>query len=345
MTRFFYILLLVVYFTSVAHAQWDDQTPPNEVQVFLPPEYDPAEEFPLLIFLHGYAPLTTAWYDILLPLQKDANNKGYVFAKPNGSQDGLGEFYWDATEACCDMWGNNPDHVGYLLALVESIQKNYSIDPKRIHLIGHSNGGFMSHRMACEAPDTFASIISISGAMWYDTDNCQPNAPIHVLNIHGTFDPIILWIGGLIGLTPYPGANASTEYWAAHNGCSTTATNGGSFDFDWFIFFNETTRWIYGGCEDEQAGSAELWEVTAAGHFPAISTEGIDAIFQYLDTHTKPELSCIGDITGDNQVTVADVLFLIGEWGLSNSPADLNDDNNINVSDLLILIGAWGPCP
>ena len=173
MTRFSFILLIVVCFTSIAHAQWDDQTPPDEVPVFLPPDYDPAEQFPLVIFLHGYSPLTTAWYDILLPLQKDANNKGYVFAKPDGSQDGLGEFYWNATDACCDMWGNNPDHVGYLLALVESIQAQYNIDPQRIHLIGHSNGGFMCHRMACEAPEKFASVVSISGAMWNDQANCQ----------------------------------------------------------------------------------------------------------------------------------------------------------------------------
>ena len=342
--RFTCLLILSICFSSVAYAQWDDQTPPSEVTIYLPPDYDPTEQFPLVIFLHGYAPLTTAWYDILLPLQKTANFNGYIFAKPNGSQDGLGEFYWNATDACCDMWDNNPDHVGYILALVESIQKNYSIDPQRIHLIGHSNGGFMSHRMACEAPETFASIISISGAMWYDTENCQPDAPIHVLNIHGTFDPVILWTGGLIGLTLYPSANASTQYWAEHNGCSTTATNGGSFDFDWFIFFDETTRWLYEGCEDEQAGSAQLWEVTAAGHFPAISDEGNSAIFQYLDTHTKPIPSCIGDINEDGNVNVADVLLMLGDWGVSDSPADLNGDSTVNISDLLILIGAWGPC-
>ena len=338
------IIVLVLMMSQLTHAQWDDQTPPSKVPVYLPSDYDPAEQFPLIIFLHGYVPLTTVWYDILLPLQEDANNKGYVFAKPNGSQDGLGEFYWNATEACCDMWDNNPDHVGYLLALVESIQKNYNIDPQRIHLIGHSNGGFMCHRMACEASGTFASIVSIAGAMWYDPSNCQPEEPIHVLNIHGTFDPIILWLGGLIGFTPYPGVNTSTEFWATHNGCSTTATDGGSFDFDWFILFNETTRWFYEECDTEQAGSTELWEIFGGGHFPSFSTEGINALFEYLDTHTKPEPVCIEDLNGDLQINVADVLFMLGEWGASDSPADLNNDATVNVSDLLILIGAWGPC-
>ena len=342
--RLVLLFFISLSITPVSVAQWDGQTPPDEVPVYLPSDYDPAEQFPLVIFLHGYAPLTTVWYDILVPLQEDANAHGYVFAKPDGSQDGLGDFYWNATDACCDIWGNNPDHVGYLLALVESIQSNYNIDPQRIHLIGHSNGGFMCHRMACETPEQFASVVSIAGAMWNDPSNCQPDAPIHVLEIHGTFDPVIFWLGGYIGFTPYPSVNTTVEYWATHNGCSTTATNGGSFDFDWFILFNETTRWLYEGCDDSQAGSAELWEVTAGSHFPAMSTEGINTLFNYLDTHSKPEPSCDADINGDQQVNVEDVLFMISDWGSSDSPADLNNDSTVDINDLLILIGAWGPC-
>ena len=86
------------------HAQWDDQTPPDKVPVFLPPDYNPKVETPLVIFLHGFAPLTPVWYDVLLPLQNDANSQGYIFVKPNGSIDGLGAYYWNATDACCDMY-------------------------------------------------------------------------------------------------------------------------------------------------------------------------------------------------------------------------------------------------
>ena len=59
---------------AVANAQWPGQTPPDEVPVYVPADYDPDEPMPLLIFLHGYVPLTTAWYDILLPLQSEATH-------------------------------------------------------------------------------------------------------------------------------------------------------------------------------------------------------------------------------------------------------------------------------
>ncbi|MDG2200754.1 MAG: alpha/beta hydrolase-fold protein [Phycisphaerales bacterium] len=337
-------ILFICLVTSASSAQWPGQVPPDDVPVYVPEAYDPDVAMPLLIFLHGYAPLTTAWYDILLPLQEVANSRGYIYSKPDGSQDGLGEFYWNATDACCDMWGNDPDHVGYLLALLDSIESNYNIDPRRIHLIGHSNGGFMCHRMACEVSERLASVVSISGAMWNDEESCQPADPVHVLQIHGTFDPVILWLGGYIGLTPYPGANTTAEFWAAHNGCSATATNGGSFDLDWLVFFDETTRWIYGQCTDSTAGSSELWEVFAGGHLPSFSDEGIQVIFDYLDAHVRPPGACVGDANGDHAVDVTDLLQVVGDWGGSDSSADVNADGVVDVSDLLIVVGNWGTC-
>jgi len=337
-------ILLVCLVTSVSSAQWPGQTPPDDVPIYVPEGYDPNVPMPLLIFLHGYAPLTTAWYDILIPLQEDANARGYIYAKPDGSQDGLGEFYWNATDACCDMWGNEPDHVGYLVALLDSIESNYNIDPRRIHLIGHSNGGFMCHRMACEHSGRLASVVSIAGAMWNDESICQPTDPVHVLQIHGTLDPVILWTGGYIGFTPYPGANTTAEFWADHNGCSTTASNGGSFDMDWLVFFDETTRWIYGQCMDPTAGSSELWEVFGGLHFPSFSDEGIEVLFDYLDTHVRPPAPCLGDANDDQTVDVTDLLQVVGDWGGSDSSADVNGDGTVDVSDLLVVVGNWGPC-
>ena len=80
MHRLGLIIILAFLATPMAHADWPGQTPPAEVPVYVPADYDPEEAMPLVIFLHGYVPLTTAWYDILLPLQEDANAKGYIFA-------------------------------------------------------------------------------------------------------------------------------------------------------------------------------------------------------------------------------------------------------------------------
>ncbi len=54
--------------------------------------------------------------------------------------------------------------------------------------------------------------------------------------------------------------------------------------------------------------------------------------------------SCLADINGDGYVDVSDLLAIIDQWGMTNSPADVNEDGIVNVSDLLIVIGNWGPC-
>jgi len=50
------------------------------------------------------------------------------------------------------------------------------------------------------------------------------------------------------------------------------------------------------------------------------------------------------DITGDGQVDFDDLLFVINQWGLTNSLADVNDDGIVDVLDLLDMIDNWGVC-
>ena len=64
--------------------------------------------------------------------------------------------------------------------------------------------------------------------------------------------------------------------------------------------------------------------------------------------------SCLADLVGgqdggDGIVDVNDLLALIGDWGLSDSPADItgaggNPDGIVDIADLLELIAQWGPC-
>ena len=50
------------------------------------------------------------------------------------------------------------------------------------------------------------------------------------------------------------------------------------------------------------------------------------------------------DISGDGQVDITDLLEVISDWGLFDSPADVTNDGVVNVSDLLSIISNWGPC-
>jgi hypothetical protein len=48
------------------------------------------------------------------------------------------------------------------------------------------------------------------------------------------------------------------------------------------------------------------------------------------------------DIAGGPEISTEDLLFLLSEWGETNSAADLDDDGIVATSDLLVLLANWG---
>jgi hypothetical protein len=54
--------------------------------------------------------------------------------------------------------------------------------------------------------------------------------------------------------------------------------------------------------------------------------------------------ACAGDVNGNNQVDVGDLLFIITNWNAPGGPADINGSGLVDVVDLLIVINNWGPC-
>jgi hypothetical protein len=48
-----------------------------------------------------------------------------------------------------------------------------------------------------------------------------------------------------------------------------------------------------------------------------------------------------GDLDGDCDVDVSDLLFLLDDWGSQSLISDLNGDGIVNVFDLLILLANW----
>ncbi len=53
--------------------------------------------------------------------------------------------------------------------------------------------------------------------------------------------------------------------------------------------------------------------------------------------------SPLGDLDADCQITTADLLILLGEWGpCKGCPADLDGNGIVSTSDLLILLSNWG---
>ena len=53
---------------------------------------------------------------------------------------------------------------------------------------------------------------------------------------------------------------------------------------------------------------------------------------------------CPTDLNQDGSTEVADLLFLVTEWGANNSAADVTQDGVVDFADFLALLSAWGVC-
>lgn len=175
------------------------------VEVILPGTYSTAVAAPLLILLHGFGG-SAERIESVLRLQTLALQNGMIFLAPTGTPNSLGIRYWKASKACCDFLGAGPDDSAYILSLIEEVSSKYNVDQRRIYLAGHSNGGFMAQKMACDHSSKIAAILCMSGAVEMDTSLCRPSSKVSILTIHGTLDPTIKFDGGSLLGGAYPSA-------------------------------------------------------------------------------------------------------------------------------------------
>jgi polyhydroxybutyrate depolymerase len=89
------------------------------------------------------------------------------------------------------------DDVGFLSKLTQKLISHYGADAKRIYLLGVSNGGMMSQRLACEASEQFAAIATVIASMPQKIyPHCNPKYAPPMLLMNGTADPFIPYWGG-----------------------------------------------------------------------------------------------------------------------------------------------------
>jgi len=175
---------------------------------------------PLVIALHGYSE-TIDWFKNYTVLHQFADTAGFIVVFPEGTDRS-----WNIGIKSCPIRGTFPtvDDVGFISVLIDTMYNRYTIDMQRIYCCGHSTGGEMTLRLACELGERFAAVASVAGTLYDPAENWQPIKATPVLHIHGTKDLV----------EPYYGPGTTTEhtsdeqwsikktlnYWIEKNHCS-----------------------------------------------------------------------------------------------------------------------------
>ncbi|MES2017995.1 MAG: prolyl oligopeptidase family serine peptidase [Pseudomonadota bacterium] len=133
--------------------------------------------------------------------------------------------------------GKLVDDVGFLKSLTDKLVKELDADRSRVFATGVSSGGFMSLRLALEAPAQFRAVAAVSANVQApDNFKCKPAGQgTSVMIMNGTKDPLVPFDGGeanLLGFFYKSGnvmsSQKSTQYFADLNriaGDGTLAAN------------------------------------------------------------------------------------------------------------------------
>jgi len=254
-----------------------------DAPLHLPAQLPAGQKAPLLILLHGLGSSGEA-IESASDWPAFAAQHGVAWIAPNGSVDRHGRRFWNAGPSCCNFDGATVDHVAALAELIQRLVADAPLDGSRVFLGGHSNGGFMAHRFACERPDLVRGIVSIAGAGPLERAACKVPAALRVLQIQGDADPIVTYQGGHLfkdpSLPEHASARKSVADWAAALGCAQTPIVGGSLDLESSLPGAETRTESYAGCK---SGSVELWTVGGGTHYIGFNSPAPELIWNFLN--------------------------------------------------------------
>jgi polyhydroxybutyrate depolymerase len=164
---------------------------------------------PLVVVMHGSGEDgATIRKETGYRFEQLSDEHGFVVVYPDSYS-----FDWDDCSVVGDFVANgrDVDDVGFLIALTDKLIAENALDRNRVFATGVSAGGFMSIRLALEAPSRFRAVAPVSANVPApDNFKCHPiGQGTSVLFMNGTKDPLVPFGGGEVNLLGffYKGGN------------------------------------------------------------------------------------------------------------------------------------------
>jgi polyhydroxybutyrate depolymerase len=166
----------------------------------------------LVIAFHGHSS-TAALFEQLTRFSTLADADHFIAVFPQGAVGPDGRTGWNTNRA------KDPsvNELLFISDLLSRLQSQLCVDPTRIYAAGFSNGGGFTAVLACRFADRIAAFASVSGEYYPQPGGCDPARPVPILEIHGTADVTVPYLGSR--RLHYPSVSAWVSGWAQRDGC------------------------------------------------------------------------------------------------------------------------------
>jgi polyhydroxybutyrate depolymerase len=217
----------------------------------VPANYDPARPSPLVISMHGAGGWPVQQMEVS-GWNRLADREGFIVVYPS-AVEGVGPRIWRV-----GRWAGLNRDVGFISALIDTLQARYNIDASMIYANGLSNGGGMTFVLSCALSNRIAAVGMVAAAQTLPWSWCTDHRPVPMIAFHGTADPDIPYDGGASWMAPnlFPNVRQWTRNWARRNQCGTNPVES--------EVAADVTRLAYGGCAD--GADVLLYTIRGGGH-------------------------------------------------------------------------------
>ncbi|MFJ3234635.1 alpha/beta hydrolase family esterase [Streptomyces sp. NPDC086787] len=212
---------------------------------------------PLVIAFHGRGSSAEGLRE-QSRLNAAAEARGMLVAYPEGLRKA-----WGAGTAASERRPDPDADVRFTQSLIDELVDTGQADPRRVYVVGFSNGGSMALRVAAQRPTLVAGAASVSGELPTGAAAVTPTGAVPVMIVYGENDPVRPLAGlpspgpapaGEEPITPTMSARASAEAFARVGGADSPATRAAA-GYDRTVWGDEGSR-----------GTVELLVMHGGGH-------------------------------------------------------------------------------
>lgn len=268
----------------------------RQYRVYVPANYNVSNPASIVMTLHGMGDNMTNFSSIGMHLIADTAN--IIVVVPQALSDQYAGTTWNSGAGYMGYYPNSGvDDVGFLNALLDTVQANYSINEDRIYCCGFSMGGFMTQRLGCELTNRFTAIASVSGTIGNGISSCNPSKVLPVAHFHGTADQTVTYANGDYGI----GADSLIHLWLGVNNCSLSPAMVTFPD----LMNDGYTIDHYTYADGDQGTAVELFKVNGADHIWLTNANDINYTIEIWNFFNRHQTATVGTKEIENTISIS----------------------------------------